>query len=513
MDIQTRRAIKVDLSSEADFRLGPVLVSPSTRQLTCGKARATLEPRVMQMLVVLAQARGEVVSRDELVLRCWDGVVVGDNAINRVVSLLRAVAAETCNGAFAIETIKKVGYRLNAAATVRSPGLTENDSTVALPRRGVLVGMAVGAVATAGAAFLIWQKGDRPSKAARDLYERGSLAQRQGLLDQTEQAISFFSEAIKIDPRYAAAWGALALSYRHQLVDDPTANPLRLRSLIDGAAGRALALDPDNADAQVAKLLARPVYGRWLDAERDDRALLARYPNHWLLRGSLGRLMYEVGRWSEGVPLFRANVNHDPFLPISRISLGWGLWCLGRIQEAEQVFGEALERWPKHVRIWLGAFTFRALAGNPAAALAMGLKADNWPSVLPRPLIERHLAWARALDSGNDAAKGASIADLRELMVRYPETVPSYAPVLAALGAGDAALMLAGQYFDGTNRGEEPARFARRLAWRETDFLFTPPMARLRSEPHFVRLVEAIGLADYWRRSRSGPDPIGTAQI
>ena len=41
----------------------------------------TLQRRVMQVLVALAQARGSVVSQSDLVVRCWRGLSVSDDAI------------------------------------------------------------------------------------------------------------------------------------------------------------------------------------------------------------------------------------------------------------------------------------------------------------------------------------------------------------------------------------------------------------------------------------------------
>lgn len=65
----------------------------------------------MQLLVALHRAGGAVVSKDDLLQSCWEGRVVGEDAINRVVSRLRGVAKEA-GGQFRIETITKVGYRL-----------------------------------------------------------------------------------------------------------------------------------------------------------------------------------------------------------------------------------------------------------------------------------------------------------------------------------------------------------------------------------------------------------------
>ncbi len=85
----------IDLSTEPSFALGPHLVRPSTREIVAGDQRITLEPRVMQVLVALAQQRGETVSRDRLIARCCGGVVVGEDSIQRCIGRLRKVADAT----------------------------------------------------------------------------------------------------------------------------------------------------------------------------------------------------------------------------------------------------------------------------------------------------------------------------------------------------------------------------------------------------------------------------------
>ncbi|MBL0923621.1 MAG: winged helix-turn-helix domain-containing protein [Sphingomonadaceae bacterium] len=102
----------INLAEEADFSLGPATVRPSLREVAAGGNAHVVEPRVMQVLVLLASHRGQTVSRDQLVERCWGGVIVGENAIQRCIGLLRKLAEATC--AFEIVTLARVGYRLNA---------------------------------------------------------------------------------------------------------------------------------------------------------------------------------------------------------------------------------------------------------------------------------------------------------------------------------------------------------------------------------------------------------------
>ncbi|MDP3740241.1 MAG: winged helix-turn-helix domain-containing protein [Hyphomonadaceae bacterium] len=108
--------ISVDLAREADFSVGRLTIRPSLRQVEAGADSETLEPRVMQVLVALFQRRNEVVSRDELIARCWSGRVVGEDAISRCIARVRKLG--DAHGAFGLETIARVGYRLTPVGDV-----------------------------------------------------------------------------------------------------------------------------------------------------------------------------------------------------------------------------------------------------------------------------------------------------------------------------------------------------------------------------------------------------------
>ncbi|HEX4159242.1 MAG TPA: winged helix-turn-helix domain-containing protein [Rhizomicrobium sp.] len=98
------------LAQEADFRLGNLSVSPSRLEVCAGETRETIQPRVMQVLTLLARRRGEAVSRDDLIAICWGGRSVSEDAINRSIAGVRRLAESS--GAFSIETVRRVGYRL-----------------------------------------------------------------------------------------------------------------------------------------------------------------------------------------------------------------------------------------------------------------------------------------------------------------------------------------------------------------------------------------------------------------
>src|SRR6478735_10242086 len=121
--IGVREGERIELALAVDFRLGAVVVHPALRQLTREDgAEEVLEPRVMQVLVALAQAQGGILTREQLTERCWDGRVVGDDAINRVISRLRRAAEGIGQGSFRIETLTKTGYRLVEASDATRNG-------------------------------------------------------------------------------------------------------------------------------------------------------------------------------------------------------------------------------------------------------------------------------------------------------------------------------------------------------------------------------------------------------
>ena len=105
----------IDLAHTRPFQIGDVEVRPAARELVRGDQRDMIEPLVMQVLITLANARGEILSRDDLIEACWGGRAITDDAISRVISRLRALGRAF--GSFEVETITKVGYRLAGTVT------------------------------------------------------------------------------------------------------------------------------------------------------------------------------------------------------------------------------------------------------------------------------------------------------------------------------------------------------------------------------------------------------------
>ncbi len=93
------------------FSLGPWQVKVSLDEVSGpgphGEPVHKLEPRAMRLLVVLAQARGEVVLADALLDAVWPGLIVTPSSLYDAVAQLRKVL-----GPDLIATVPRKGYRL-----------------------------------------------------------------------------------------------------------------------------------------------------------------------------------------------------------------------------------------------------------------------------------------------------------------------------------------------------------------------------------------------------------------
>jgi len=109
------------LASEPEFSLGRLRVRPAERMLVGPDGEQVIEPRVMEVLALMARTPGRVIGRDELVEACWDGRIVGEDAITRVISRIRRLSEASDGADFTIETIPRVGYRLRVTPQPAEP--------------------------------------------------------------------------------------------------------------------------------------------------------------------------------------------------------------------------------------------------------------------------------------------------------------------------------------------------------------------------------------------------------
>ena len=164
--------LPIDLAREADFSLGRFEVSPSLSKVRINGQSEAVEPRVMQALVALTQRNGQVVSRDELIERCWAGRAVSEDAVQRCIAKVRKVSELDPAGSFSIETIPRIGYQLVEFAgteplavpmgKLADPINTPSELPTSTTKRWPPLWIAAGATAAIVAASLLLYAYQRP---------------------------------------------------------------------------------------------------------------------------------------------------------------------------------------------------------------------------------------------------------------------------------------------------------------------------------------------------------------
>lgn len=497
----------IDLARAPDFAVGGVSVRPSLRQVIEADGRETvLEPRVMQVLVALADADGAIVSRDALTLRCWSGRIVGEDAINRVISRLRRLADET--GAFRIETITKVGYRLLVEGQAETPA-----PPPARPDRRLLLAGGAASVVAIGAGALLGRRWLKPAKPdVMPLIVQATTALEQGTADGADQAIGLLKRAVELSPNDPTAWGVLAFCYAAGTQTRSPRLQADLATRARAAAQRALVLNPGDANARAALLLIEPDAARWAWSERELRALIADHPDNLPSKLMLAEVLGAVGRWRESAQLMDAVDPANVPTPGRVQRHVQALWSAGRLEDADRAIARAVSLYPTHFAVWFTHFNLLLYTGRAREALA---KIDN-VEARPESVEESQFSTIRLV---TQAMLSRSARDIDAAMERavamahdgagHAENAIQYA---AGLGRPDAAFQVCDAYYFSRGFVVPEIRFAVRQKTytafndRRTNFLFWPSTAPLRVDPRFSALTKAVGLDAYWRETRTRPD-------
>ena len=296
-------------------KIGDWRVCAETNEVAKGDVVVRIEPKTMDVLVVLAKAGGRVVTRSELLATIWPGVVVGDEALTQAIIKLRRALGDDSRAARYIETIPKRGYRLVApVADVRE----EAPSMPALrPRVAAIATAVAGGVALV--AFLTTAPHDTGRVAsarkdgARNSHAQQLLARAQSRLlvrsaTENAEARKLFREAIDVDPTFARAYAGLAMTYA-----------LAGRLGDEGGHARAIELaqtarmiDPDAADVHWALGFVYAQDRRHRQAIDSLRKAIELDPAFADAYALLGGIYTYVGRPRESIPLLRAAMRLKP---------------------------------------------------------------------------------------------------------------------------------------------------------------------------------------------------------
>ncbi|WP_093221145.1 transcriptional regulator [Sphingomonas sp. NFR15] len=99
---------------EQCFRFGPFILRPGRQSLLKHDVPVKIGARALDILTILVERPGEVVSKRELRARTWPDTFVGDGNLKVHVASLRRVLGEVVEAPRYIATVTGRGYRFIA---------------------------------------------------------------------------------------------------------------------------------------------------------------------------------------------------------------------------------------------------------------------------------------------------------------------------------------------------------------------------------------------------------------
>jgi len=324
------------------------------------------------------------------------------------------------------------------------------------------------------------------SPEAHEAYLQGLHASELRTKQGTEQAIEEFQTAIRLDPKYAAAYAALARVY--SLAAVPGVMPAQ-ESMPKAreAATRAISLDDSHAEGHtILGFIKAHFEFDWAGAEREYRRGLELSPNdanaHLFYSNSY---LSPLGRHEEAIAEMKKAIELDPFSPVTQSFLGRTYLWAGRYEDARIQFAKCAEMFPGFAINQERLAHLYTYTGKLEEAIGAESKARLLSGEDPKSVLQKEDALRKALKEGGSQAYWKKVLELSQSRENPPEAYRgTYGTAILFARLGDKQNAL---------DALEKAFGVRELAM--TEIGIEPAFDPLRGEARFQDLLRRVGLA------------------
>jgi TolB-like protein/Tfp pilus assembly protein PilF len=328
-----------------------------------------------------------------------------------------------------------------------------------------------------GNAHQINLKKPTQNKEAYELYLKGRFFWNLGSPPDLKKGISFFQQAIALDPIFAAAYSGLADCYTslgYGFLAPKDAIPKAKK-----AAAKALELDSTLAEPHASVGFLTFYYDwNWAGAEKEFRTAIALNPNYALGYDWYGYYLTMMGKYDEARAILKKAKDLDPLSVKICTDMGFNFYYSGNFDQAIKELKACIEMNSKFAgaHAWLGR-TYQAKKMYPEAIAEWRESLNSIPN------------WTVALAGigniyGEEGKKAEALKMLDTLnSLSTKQFVTSYGIALVYTGVGDKD-----KTFEWLNNAyEERSNW---LVWLKHD----PRWKSIRSDKRYADLIRKVGL-------------------
>ena len=331
--------------------------------------------------------------------------------------------------------------------------------------------------------------GEAPSATATNieaynLYLRGNHFANLGTREFMESSVTAYKEAIALDANFAPPWAGLSNVLRYQAMYGFTDKPEAMEAARQ-AVMRALELDEELAVAWTALAEIELYYDwDWARAEVTTRTALEYGSQDAHVLRSATWVALSLGEPEQALALAQLAVDLDPLDLDSLANLGTTYWALGQLEEEERVYRQIIELYPDVVSVksWLAATL--TLQGNPEGGLQyLDFDSENrWQQVMSTIVL-------------HNLGRHAEEQPIRQRLIDEKGRYWAFGVALTYSWHGDVDKAF--EWLD--------------IAFKQKDtfltqLIFNPWLAPLHDDPRWEKILDKVGLLNYWEKSQTRPE-------